>query len=111
MFTRTREILNGKIIGWLFACLLLSALGCGSVAEEQSQEPITYTLDSDTQMLITELAQETKLPAYINFDQNFAGLFVPPSLLPWAPYVLALATESKIPAIIFLDAPGSSVMA
>ena len=104
MFTRTREILNGKIIGWLFACLLLSALGCGSVAEEQSQEPITYTLDSDTQKLITELAQETKLPAYSNFDQNFGGLFVPPSLLPWAPYALALATESKIPAIIFLDA-------
>lgn len=105
MLTRTREICKGKIIGLLFACLLLSVLGCGSSAEKQSQEPLTYTLDPDTQKLVAELAQQTKLPIYSEFNRNFSGLFVPPSLLPWEPYVLALATESKIPAIISLDAP------
>ncbi len=105
MLTRTREILNGKIIGLLFACLLLSAFGCGSSGEEQSRDSLTYTLDPDTQMLVAALAQQTKLPAYNEFNRNFIGLFVPPSLLPWEPYVLALATESKIPAIISLDAP------
>ncbi|MCL4503234.1 MAG: extracellular solute-binding protein, partial [Deltaproteobacteria bacterium] len=105
MLTRTWEIFNGKIIGLLFACLLLSVLGCGSTSEEQPQEPLTYTLDPDTQMLVGEIARQTKLPRYLEFNRNFSGLFVPPTLLPWEPYVLALATESKIPAIISLDAP------
>jgi multiple sugar transport system substrate-binding protein len=105
MLTRTREILQGQIIVWLFACLLLSVLGCEPQAEEESQGPITYTLDPDTQMLVAELAQQTKLPIYSKFNRHFSGLFVPPTLLPWEPYVLALSTESKIPAIISLDAP------
>src|SRR5512146_923476 len=104
MLTRIRDSLNKKIIVLLIACVLLTALGCSSNVEEEPQAPITYTLDPDTQMLIGELAQQTKLPAYVDFDRNFSGLFVPPTLLPWEPYVLALATESKIPAIISLDA-------
>lgn len=106
MLTNSRKILTNKTIVFLFAYFLLSALGCSSNPPEvQSQNPVTFTLDPDTRMVITQLAQKTKLSAYTNFDQNFRGLFVPPSLLPWEPYVLALATESKIPAIISLDAP------
>ena len=65
----------GRQIGFLFACFLLPALGCGSNPGEsnpevQPQAPITYTLDPDTQVLIDE-AQKAKLSDYINFDQNF----------------------------------------
>ncbi len=98
-------MLCSKKSGLLCSLLLLSALGCEPAREEQAQEPLTYTLDSDTQTLVADLAQQTRLPRYTDFNIKFSGLFVPSTLLPWEPYVLALSTESKIPAIISLDAP------
>jgi len=85
--------------------LLLVVLGCGSGSELPPTRTLTYTFDAPTRNLIKLLAEKSQSPDYQNFDRNFKGILVPESLLPYEPFVLGLSTESKIPAVLVLDAP------
>jgi multiple sugar transport system substrate-binding protein len=85
--------------------LLGQFLGCGPAPETPPPRTITYTFDASTRHLISLLAQKAKSSAYQNFDRDFKGIMVPESLLPYEPFVLGLATESKIPTVLLLDAP------
>jgi ABC-type glycerol-3-phosphate transport system substrate-binding protein len=87
------------------AFLFLQLLGCGPAPDITPSRTITYSFDAPTRELISLLAQKSKSPIYKNFDQNFKGLLVPESLLPYEPFVLGLSTESKIPTVLLLDAP------
>lgn len=89
----------------LLLILLLCFFGCKTPQPVPSRETITYTFDAQTRELIRQLAQQEQLPAYQHFDRHFKGLFVPESLLAFEPFVLGLATESKIPTVLLLDAP------
>ncbi len=66
---------------------------------------ITYTFDAPTRELIRLLSEKANSAAYKDFDRKFKGIQVPESLLPYEPFVLGLSTESKIPAVLLLDAP------
>jgi ABC-type glycerol-3-phosphate transport system substrate-binding protein len=89
----------------VWALVLLLLLGCGSRPDTSPPRVITYTFDPPTRELIRLLAEKAKSSAYKDFDRNFKGLQVPESLLPYEPFVLGLSTESKIPAVLLLDAP------
>ncbi len=89
----------------VWAVLLLQLLGCGPSPDISPPRAITYTFDAPTRELIRLLAQKAKSAAYKDFDRNFKGILVPESLLPYEPFVLGLSTESKIPAVLLLDAP------
>jgi len=89
----------------VWAALLLLALGCGPGPDTSPPRAITYTFDAPTRELIRLLADKIKSPVYRDFDRNFKGILVPESLLPFEPFVLGLSTESKIPAVLLLDAP------
>ena len=88
----------------VWALVLLQALGCGPGPDPSPPRAITYTFDAPTRELIRLLAEKGKSAAYKDFDRNFKGLLVPESLLPYEPFVLGLSTESKIPAVLLLDA-------
>jgi multiple sugar transport system substrate-binding protein len=90
---------------WIWAVVCLLLLGCGPPPDSPPPRAITYTFDAPTRNLISLLAEKAKAPVYKDFDRNFKGILVPESLLPYEPFVLALATESKIPAVLLLDAP------
>ncbi len=93
-------------VAWV-AVLLVSCLlwGLGCTAEEAPPVSAgTYTFDKDVKKIINTLAQKGKANPYREFDRNFTGLFVPKSLLALEPFVLGLATESRIPAILLLKA-------
>jgi multiple sugar transport system substrate-binding protein len=93
-------------ISWgLCLLLLLGFLGCGPAPEGPPTRSITYTFDAPTRELISLLADKSHSSAYKNFDRNFKGILVPEGLLPYEPFVLGLSTESKIPAVLLLDAP------
>jgi multiple sugar transport system substrate-binding protein len=94
-----------QIAGEFCVLLCLLCLGCGPSPDISPPRAITYTFDAPTRELIRLLAQKAKSPAYKDFDRNFKGLLVPESLLPYEPFVLGLSTESKIPAVLLLDAP------
>jgi multiple sugar transport system substrate-binding protein len=88
----------------LFALLWL--WGCGAPAEPPLPHILTYTYDNDTKKLIHILEKEYKIPEFQEFNRRYKGLIVPQSLLlRFEPFVLALSTESKIPAVLLLDAP------
>jgi multiple sugar transport system substrate-binding protein len=89
----------------VWAVLLLQLLGCGPSPDTSPPRAITYTFDAPTRELIRLLADKIKSPVYQDFDRNFKGILVPESLLPYEPFVLGLSTESKIPAVLLLDAP------
>jgi multiple sugar transport system substrate-binding protein len=89
----------------VWALLLLQLLGCGPGPDASPPRAITYTFDAPSRELIRLLAEKGKSTAYKDFDRNFKGLQVPESLLPYEPFVLGLSTESKIPAVLLLDAP------
>jgi multiple sugar transport system substrate-binding protein len=89
----------------VWAVLLLQLPGCGPSPDIPTPRAITYTFDAPTRELIGLLAQKAKSSVYQNFDRNFKGILVPESLLPYEPFVLGLATESKIPTVLLLDAP------
>ena len=89
----------------VWAVLLLLALGCGPSPDTSPPRAITYTFDAPTREMIRLLAEKIKSPVYQDFDRNFKGILVPESLLPFEPFVLGLSTESKIPAVLLLDAP------
>jgi ABC-type glycerol-3-phosphate transport system substrate-binding protein len=88
----------------IWVLVLLQALGCGPGPDPSPPRTITYTFDAPTRELIRLLAEKGKSAAYQDFDRNFKGLLVPESLLPYEPFVLGLSTESKIPAVLLLDA-------
>ncbi len=90
-------------LAMLLAGCCLWGLGCGT-AEAPPPADITYTYDSHTQKLISMLAGESQVNPYKEFDQRFSGLFVPPSLFVTEPFVLGLSTESRIPAILLVEA-------
>jgi multiple sugar transport system substrate-binding protein len=83
----------------------LLAAGCGEPLEPPLRQTITYTFDAPTRELIRILEEEGKVSEYKKFDRYFKGLLVPEPLLPFEPFVLGLSTESKIPAVLLLDAP------
>ena len=89
----------------VWAVLLLQLLGCGPSPDTSPPRAITYTFDAPTRELIRLLAGKAKSSVYQDFDRNFKGILVPESLLPYEPFVLGLSTESKIPAVLLLDAP------
>ncbi|MCJ7818886.1 MAG: hypothetical protein MUP25_03590, partial [Syntrophales bacterium] len=89
----------------VWAVLLLQLLGCGPSPDTSPPRAITYTFDAPTRELIRLLAEKAKTSVYQDFDRNFKGILVPESLLPYEPFVLGLSTESKIPAVLLLDAP------
>jgi multiple sugar transport system substrate-binding protein len=89
----------------VWAVLLLQLLSCGPGPDTSPPRAITYTFDAPTRELIRLLAQKAKSSEYQDFDRNFKGILVPESLLPYEPFVLGLSTESKIPAVLLLDAP------
>ena len=89
----------------VWALALLTLLGCGPSPDMSPPRTITYTFDAPTRELIRLLAEKAKSPVYQDFDRNFKGIQVPESLLPYEPFVLGLSTESKIPAVLLLDAP------
>ena len=89
----------------VWALLLLQLLGCGPSPDISPPRAITFTFDAPTRELIRLLAQKATSAAYKDFDRNFKGIQVPESLLPYEPFVLGLSTESKIPAVLLLDAP------
>jgi len=89
----------------VWALLLLQLLGCGLGPDASPPRVITYTFDAPTRELIRLLSEKGKSTAYKDFDRNFKGLQVPESLLTYEPFVLGLSTESKIPAVLLLDAP------
>jgi multiple sugar transport system substrate-binding protein len=89
----------------VWALVLLPLLGCGPSPDISPPRAITYTFDAPTRELIRLLAEKAKSPAYKDFDRTFKGIQVPESLLPYEPFVLGLSTESKIPAVLLLDAP------
>ena len=101
----TPNIARPRLIRSVWAIVLLTLLGCGPSPDTSPPRAITYTFDAPTRELIRLLAQKAKSPAYKDFDRNFKGLLVPESLLPYEPFVLGLSTESKIPAVLLLDAP------
>jgi multiple sugar transport system substrate-binding protein len=84
---------------------LLALAGCGAQPEELSRRVLTFTDDAPTRELIGRLAQKSSDALYRDFSRSFKGLLVPESLLPFEPFVLGLSTESKIPAVLLLDAP------
>ena len=85
------------LLTWL--CCLLP--GCGTSSEPGPQEIFTYTLDAQTQEFFEQLDLQGGAP----IGRNFIGLFVPAKFLPFEPFVLGLATESRVPTVLFLDAP------
>ena len=89
----------------VWALVILQLLGCGPGPDISPPRVITYTFDAPTRELIRLLAEKGKSAAYKDFDRKFKGLQVPESLLPYEPFVLGLSTESKIPAVLLLDAP------
>lgn len=89
----------------VWAVLLMQLLGCGPSPDTSPPRAITYTFDAPTRELIRLLAERAKSPVYQDFDRSFKGILVPESLLPYEPFVLGLSTESKIPAVLLLDAP------
>jgi multiple sugar transport system substrate-binding protein len=89
----------------IWVLLLMQFLGCGPAPNTSPPRAITYTLDAPTRELIRLLSEKGNSAAYKDFDRNFKGLQVPESLLPYEPFVLGLSTESKIPAVLLLDAP------
>jgi multiple sugar transport system substrate-binding protein len=93
------------ITGMVWVLLLLQLLGCGPAPDTSPPRAITYTFDAPTRELIRLLSEKANSAAYKDFDRKFKGLQVPESLLPYEPFVLGLSTESKIPAVLLLDAP------
>ena len=94
----------------LILIILMVALmllwGCGAPSEISFPRIITYTYDNDTRKLIHILEKELKLTEYQDFNRRYKGLIIPQSLLlRFEPFVLALSTESKIPAVLLLDSP------
>ena len=94
-----------RLIRAVWALVLLQLLGCGPSPDISPPRAITYTFDAPTRELIRLLTEKGKSTAYKDFDRNFKGLQVPESLLTYEPFVLGLSTESKIPAVLLLDAP------
>ena len=93
-----------KILALLFALGLF--WGCGAPSEPASPHVLTYTYDNDTRKLIQILEKSMQLSEYQDFNRRYKGLIIPQSLLlRFEPFVLALSTESKIPAVLLLDAP------
>ncbi len=93
-----------KILALLFALGLF--WGCGAPSEPVSPHILTYTYDNDTRKLIQILEKRMQLSEYQDFNRRYKGLIIPQSLLlRFEPFVLALSTESKIPAVLLLDAP------
>jgi multiple sugar transport system substrate-binding protein len=101
----TPKITLGGLTLMVWALVLLQLAGCGPGPDHSPPRTITYTFDAPTRELIRLLAEKGKSAAYQDFDRNFKGLLVPESLLPYEPFVLGLSTESKIPAVLLLDAP------
>jgi multiple sugar transport system substrate-binding protein len=101
----TPKIAGLRLTSLVWALVLLQLLGCGPSPDISPPRAITYTFDAPTRELIRLLAEKGESPAYKDFDRNFKGLLVPESLLPYEPFVLGLSTESKIPAVLLLDAP------
>lgn len=101
----TPKIAGLPLTSVVWALVLLQLLGCGPSPDISPPRAITYTFDAPTRELIRLLAEKGESPAYKDFDRNFKGLLVPESLLPYEPFVLGLSTESKIPAVLLLDAP------
>jgi multiple sugar transport system substrate-binding protein len=92
------------LVSLLFALTLL--WGCGAPSEPAFPGILTYTYDYDTRNLIHILEKELNLSEYQDFNRRYKGLIIPQSLLlRFEPFVLALSTESKIPAVLLLDAP------
>lgn len=92
----------------LVGLLLVLALcwGCEAPSEPASSHILTYTYDNDTRELIHILENTLRLSEYQDFNRRYKGLIIPQSLLlRFEPFVLALSTESKIPAVLLLDAP------
>jgi ABC-type glycerol-3-phosphate transport system substrate-binding protein len=94
-----------RITRVVWTVLLLQLLGCGPSPDSAAPRTISYTFDAPTRELIQLLAQRGKSSVYKEFDQDFKGIQVPESLLPYEPFVLGLSTESKIPSVLLLDAP------
>jgi multiple sugar transport system substrate-binding protein len=88
----------------VWALVLLQVLGCGPSPDLSPPRTITYTFDAPTRELIRLLAEKANSSVYKDFDRTFKGIQVPESLLPYEPFVLGLSTESKIPAVLILDA-------
>jgi multiple sugar transport system substrate-binding protein len=101
----TLKIARLRLTSVVWALVILQLLGCGPSPDISPPRAITYTFDAPTRELIRLLAEKGESPAYKDFDRNFKGLLVPESLLPYEPFVLGLSTESKIPAVLLLDAP------
>lgn len=101
----TPKIAGLPLTSVVWVLVLLQLLGCGPSPDISPPRAITYTFDAPTRELIRLLAEKGESPAYKDFDRNFKGLLVPESLLPYEPFVLGLSTESKIPAVLLLDAP------
>jgi len=92
------------LVSLLLALALL--LGCGEPPEPSFPHILTYTYDNDTRKLIQILENQLQLSEYQDFNRRYKGLIIPQSLLlRFEPFVLALSTESKIPAVLLLDAP------
>jgi multiple sugar transport system substrate-binding protein len=92
----------------LFSLLLalVMFLGCQDPSRTSFPQILTYTYDEDTRKLINILEKDKQNKKYLGFDRRYKGLMVPQSLLVrFEPFVLALSTESKIPAVLLLDAP------
>lgn len=92
----------------LVSLLLALALlwGCEAPSEPTSPHILTYTYDNDTRKLIQILEKQLQVSEYQEFNRRYKGLIIPQSLLlRFEPFVLALSTESKIPAVLLLDAP------
>ncbi len=87
-------------------CTLTLLWGCEAPTEPTSPRILTYTYDNDTRKLIQILEKQLQLSQYQDFNRRYKGLIIPQSLLlRFEPFVLALSTESKIPAVLLLDAP------
>ena len=102
---RHQVSLGTLVLGWFLLAGALMTTGCGEPPAPPARQTLTYTFDAPTREIIRLLAEKLKAPAYENFDKYFKGLLVPESLLPLEPFVLGLSTESKIPAVLLLDAP------
>ena len=89
----------------MLAFLAMAGCGSGSGDQDWTGPRLTYTYDQQTGTVLGLLASRTGEKDLKSFVRRFAGITIPAAEWEREPYVLALATRSRVPAILFLDAP------